>query len=65
MRRTGAPSRHTTVGTGGVAARSSTGRGRAFTRPPELGENTRQVLGEFVGYDADRLEALRAEGAIA
>jgi len=39
--------------------------GRAFTRPPELGENTRQVLGEFVGYDADRLEALRAEGAIA
>lgn len=44
---------------------SGADQGRAFTRPPELGENTRQVLGEFVGYDADRLEALRAQGAIA
>ena len=44
---------------------SGADKGRAFTSPPELGENTRQVLGEFVGYDADRLEALRAEGAIA
>ena len=44
---------------------SGADQGRAFPRPPELGENTRQVLGEFVGYDADRLEALRAEGAIA
>lgn len=40
-------------------------KGRAFTRPPELGENTRQVLGDFVGYAPDKLEALRAEGAIA
>ena len=44
---------------------SGADKARAFTCPPELGENTRQVLGEFVGYDADRLEALRAEGAIA
>ncbi|MEG0222323.1 MAG: CoA transferase [Comamonas sp.] len=44
---------------------SGADKSRAFTCPPELGENTRQVLGEFVGYDADRLEALRAEGAIA
>lgn len=44
---------------------SGADQARAFTRPPELGENTRQVLGEFVGYDADRLEALRAQGAIA
>jgi crotonobetainyl-CoA:carnitine CoA-transferase CaiB-like acyl-CoA transferase len=40
-------------------------KGRAFTSPPELGENTRQVLGDFVGYAPEKLEALRAEGAIA
>ncbi|MNR67744.1 Formyl-CoA:oxalate CoA-transferase [compost metagenome] len=44
---------------------SGADKGRAFTRPPELGENTRQVLGDLVGYAPDKLEALRAEGAIA
>ncbi|QKV55428.1 CaiB/BaiF CoA transferase family protein [Comamonas antarctica] len=44
---------------------SGADKGRAFTRPPALGENTRQVLGEFVGYTPAQLEALQAEGAIA
>ncbi|MBW8719936.1 MAG: CoA transferase, partial [Variovorax paradoxus] len=44
---------------------SAADKGRAFTCPPALGENTRQVLGDLVGYAPDKLEALRAEGAIA
>ena len=44
---------------------SAAEQGRAFTCPPALGENTRQVLGDLVGYAPDKLEALRAEGAIA
>ncbi len=44
---------------------SGADKARAFTRPPALGENTRQVLGEFVGYTPAQLEALQAEGAIA
>ncbi|WP_315128230.1 CoA transferase [Comamonas antarctica] len=44
---------------------SGADKGRAFTSPPALGENTRQVLGEFVGYTPAQLEALQAEGAIA
>lgn len=44
---------------------SGADKGRAFTRPPALGENTRQVLGDFVGYTPQQLEALQAEGAIA
>lgn len=36
-----------------------------FTCPPALGESTRQVLGDLVGYPPERLEALRAEGVIA
>jgi crotonobetainyl-CoA:carnitine CoA-transferase CaiB-like acyl-CoA transferase len=44
---------------------SAADKGKAFTCPPALGENTRAVLGDLVGYSAEKLEALRAEGAIA
>jgi crotonobetainyl-CoA:carnitine CoA-transferase CaiB-like acyl-CoA transferase len=33
-------------------------------RPPDLGEHTDDVLGSLLGYDRERLEALRAAGAI-
>ena len=33
-------------------------------RPPDLGEHTDDVLGSLLGYDAQRLAALRGEGAI-
>ncbi|HKI98836.1 MAG TPA: CoA transferase [bacterium] len=37
---------------------------RTIHRPPRLGEHTRQVLGEL-GYDAARIDALYAAGAVA
>jgi crotonobetainyl-CoA:carnitine CoA-transferase CaiB-like acyl-CoA transferase len=37
----------------------------AYTTPPDIGEHTGSVLGALPGYTADRLEALRACGAIA
>jgi crotonobetainyl-CoA:carnitine CoA-transferase CaiB-like acyl-CoA transferase len=37
----------------------------AYSCPPSLGEHTRHVLGEFVGYSAERLEQLHADGVIA
>jgi crotonobetainyl-CoA:carnitine CoA-transferase CaiB-like acyl-CoA transferase len=33
-------------------------------RPPDLGEHTDEVLGGLLGYDAERLAALRADGVI-
>jgi crotonobetainyl-CoA:carnitine CoA-transferase CaiB-like acyl-CoA transferase len=33
------------------------------TRAPELGEHGDQVLRELLGYDDDRIAALRAAGA--
>ncbi len=44
---------------------SAADKGRAFTCPPALGEDTRKVLGDLVGYAPAKLEALHAEGAIA
>ena len=37
---------------------------RRYRRPPKLGEHTREVLGEL-GYDAARIDALYAKGAVA
>lgn len=36
-----------------------------YTCPPALGEHTRQVFGDLVGYSAEKLEALRQAGTIA
>jgi crotonobetainyl-CoA:carnitine CoA-transferase CaiB-like acyl-CoA transferase len=36
-----------------------------YTCPPALGEHTRAVLGDWVGYPAGKLEQLRSEGVIA
>ena len=38
---------------------------KAYTTPPALGQHTRAVLQDLVGYSAEQLEQLRAEGAIA
>lgn len=35
------------------------------TAPPELGQHTRTVLRDVLGYDADRIEALARAGAVA
>jgi crotonobetainyl-CoA:carnitine CoA-transferase CaiB-like acyl-CoA transferase len=35
-----------------------------ITKAPELGEHTDAVLRDVLGYDADRIAALRADGAI-
>ena len=37
----------------------------AYTAPPLLGQHTQSVLGDWVGYSAEKLEQLRADGAIA
>ena len=37
----------------------------AFSAPPQLGAQTQAVLGDLLGYDAGKLEALRSAGAIA
>ena len=34
------------------------------THAPEAGEHTDVVLAEVLGYDADRIAALRAKGAL-
>jgi crotonobetainyl-CoA:carnitine CoA-transferase CaiB-like acyl-CoA transferase len=44
---------------------SGASREAAFTAPPTLGEDTRQVLGALDGYSPERLDALHAEGVIA
>jgi crotonobetainyl-CoA:carnitine CoA-transferase CaiB-like acyl-CoA transferase len=38
---------------------------RVDSAPPRLGEHTEAVLAELLGYDAERIAALRAAGAIA
>ena len=37
----------------------------SFSPPPLLGQHTDEVLRDLLGYSADRLAALRAEGAVA
>jgi crotonobetainyl-CoA:carnitine CoA-transferase CaiB-like acyl-CoA transferase len=35
-----------------------------YRAPPLLGEHTREVLGGKLGYDADKIEALKKQGVI-
>ncbi|RYX90161.1 MAG: CoA transferase [Comamonadaceae bacterium] len=37
---------------------------QAYTAPPVLGQETQRVLGDMLGYSPERMESLRAEGAI-
>jgi len=37
---------------------------QALTHPPTLGEHTETVLRDVLGYDEDRIAALRAQAAI-
>lgn len=38
---------------------------KVFTSPPALGEHTQEVLSNFLGYSAEKLAQLQADGAIA
>jgi len=35
-----------------------------FTRPPRLGENTREILSKVLGYSAEKIEGLKQKGAV-
>jgi crotonobetainyl-CoA:carnitine CoA-transferase CaiB-like acyl-CoA transferase len=35
-----------------------------FTRPPGLGENTREILSGLLGYSAEKIEGLKQKGAV-
>ena len=37
---------------------------RAPTKAPTLGEHTETVLGDVLGYDADKIARLRDKGAL-
>ena len=52
------------IRTSGVPFHISDFGSRDVRRPPKLGEHTREVLGEL-GYDAARIDALYASGAVA
>ncbi len=52
------------IRTSGVPFHLSDFGSRPIRRPPRLGEHTREVLGEL-GYDAARIDALYASGAVA
>ena len=54
-----------TVQLPGNPIKLSAAQARPFTRPPQLGEHTQDVLGGLVGYSDARLAQLRASGAIA
>lgn len=54
-----------TVRMPGNPMKLSGAQARPFTCPPALGEHTRQVLGDLVGYSPDQLAALQRQGAIA
>jgi formyl-CoA transferase len=59
---------HPTIGTlrlTGVPIKCSETTGTIRRPPPLLGEHTDVVLTETLGYSADRIEALKAQGAIA
>ncbi|WP_354677387.1 CaiB/BaiF CoA transferase family protein [Cupriavidus plantarum] len=53
-----------TIGMPGNPVKLSAVTEPAYTCPPSLGEHTAAVLRDFLGYDASRVEALRADGAI-
>jgi crotonobetainyl-CoA:carnitine CoA-transferase CaiB-like acyl-CoA transferase len=35
-----------------------------FTRPPQLGEHTREVLTNILGYSGEKIDSLKLRGAI-
>ena len=43
----------------------SSGSDETFTAPPLLGQHSREILIEVLGYDTARAEALLEEGAVA
>lgn len=49
----------------GVPMKFSDSGAPSFTSPPRLGEHTQAVLGELLGYDAARIEALTQERVVA
>ena len=54
-----------TVPMPGNPVKLSAAQPRAFTAPPLLGQHTEEVLRDVIGYDAERVAALRAAGAVA
>ncbi len=54
-----------TVRMPGVPMKFSGSGTPGFTSPPRLGEHTAPVLTDLLGYDADRIEALRREDVVA
>ena len=54
----------TTVSMPGVPMKFSEASTPAFKTPPTLGRDTRSVLGELLGYDAAKIDALREGRAI-
>lgn len=49
----------------GNPVKLSAAAARGYTPPPRLGEQTAAVLGGWLGYSDERLEALRRDGAVA
>lgn len=54
-----------TVSMPGNPVKMSASQPHPYTAPPPLGKDTDEVLGGIAGYDARRLAALRAAGAVA
>ena len=54
-----------TVEMPGNPIKLSAAQPRAYSCPPALGEHTQAVLGRLVGYSAEQLTRLRADGVIA
>jgi len=53
-----------TIGMPGNPVKLSAVEDPAYTCPPSLGEHTDNVLRDLLGYDANQVAALRADGAI-
>jgi crotonobetainyl-CoA:carnitine CoA-transferase CaiB-like acyl-CoA transferase len=49
----------------GNPVKLSAAAARGYTPPPRLGEQTAAVLGGWLGYSDERLEALRRDGVVA
>jgi crotonobetainyl-CoA:carnitine CoA-transferase CaiB-like acyl-CoA transferase len=48
----------------GVPIKLSSTPGAAKTPPPVLGDSTEAILGEVLGYSAEKIEQLKSEGAV-